>query len=290
MNQTVEVLADAKKAADRANIKGILKGSCEISRCVDCFKQLESCPFNIQLIDTHNIFKKLEYLSKHKRRKICSAASRVIDVWKKRILTKDSCPAPRNSCSTHRHIIRIKLLPKVPAEPSSKTVSKLSSGAPPQRSSLKTEHSDDSSTKGTTICLKIPLETPHRPASQNVKDASRGKIRTMLEEALSKVASEIGEKVHVSIRDYIKVAAEVEYEMFRKLGPCVGNQKLKYRSILFNLRDPKNPDLRRRVVCGEIKPADLLNVKSEELANNQIKFEISQIKEKAGLREQALLQ
>ncbi|XP_021901931.1 transcription elongation factor TFIIS-like [Carica papaya] len=243
MNQTVEVLADAKKAADRANIKGILKGS-----CVDCLKQLESCPSDIQLIDSHNIFKKLEFLSKHKSRKICSAASRVY-----RRLEEEDNHERFLSCSK-------KLMVNASSYHSDQAAAE--------------KHSDDASTKGTTICLKIPLETPHRPASQNVKDAPRGKIRTMLEEALSKVASEIGEKVHGSLRDYIKVAAEVEYEMFRKLGPRVGNQKLKYRAILFNLSDPKNPDLRRRVVCRKIKPADLLDMKSEELASNELKHEI----------------
>ncbi|XP_021904781.1 transcription elongation factor TFIIS-like [Carica papaya] len=277
MDETLEILAAAKKAADSANIKGILLGSSEISRCVDCLKRLETCPFNTELINTHNIYKKLQNLCKHKSRKICSAASRLIDVWKQR-------ETEISKCSTRSSTIRIKLQPTAPVQPSSDNVSAL---PPPQPSSLKMEESANASNKGLTINLKMPLQSNPQPSTQNVKDTSRNKVRGMLEEAFSKVASESREKIgeNVCLRDHVEVAALVESEMFSQMGPCVGSQKRKYRSILFNLRDAKNPDLRRKVLCGDIKPDELINMKSEELASNQVKFEISEIRKRAGLKE-----
>jgi transcription elongation factor S-II len=46
--------------------------------------------------------------------------------------------------------------------------------------------------------------------------------------------------------------------MFERMGLFNGTKQLKYRSILFNMKDPKNPDLRRKVLLGQIK-CDVLN-------------------------------
>ncbi|XP_021904790.1 transcription elongation factor TFIIS-like [Carica papaya] len=250
MDETLEILAAAKKAADSANIKGILRGSSDISRCVDCLKKLETCPFNAEIINTHNIYKKLQNLCKHKSRKICSAASRLIDVWKKREIEV-------SKRLTRPGIIRIKLRPAPPAQPSSHNVS---NSPPLQSSSLKMEESTKASNKGLIIRLKMPLQTPVQPSSKKVEDAPRKKVRAM-----------------------------VESEMFAQMGSCLGNQKTKYRSILFNLRDAKNPDLRRKVLCGDIKPAELIKMKSEEMASNQLKLEMSEIRNRAALREESLI-
>ena len=52
---------------------------------------------------------------------------------------------------------------------------------------------------------------------------------------------------------------------------CAGNAgkdyKAKYRSLVFNLRDPNNPDLRARVLGGEISPDKLVQLSAAELAS-----------------------
>lgn len=47
-------------------------------------------------------------------------------------------------------------------------------------------------------------------------------------------------------------AAEAEAAMYRQNGGVNAKYKTKYRSLIFNLRDASNPDLRRRVLSGEI--------------------------------------
>lgn len=79
----------------------------------------------------------------------------------------------------------------------------------------------------------------------------------------------------------VRVAISVETLMFEKLGLSTGAQKLKYRSIMFNLKDANNPDLRRRVLLGEIKPEKLIFMTAEEMASDQRKLENKQIKDKA---------
>jgi len=44
--------------------------------------------------------------------------------------------------------------------------------------------------------------------------------------------------------------------------------RAKLRTLLFNLKDASNPDLRRRVLCGEVPPDVLVVLTSEELASN----------------------
>ena len=43
--------------------------------------------------------------------------------------------------------------------------------------------------------------------------------------------------------------------------------KAKYRSLIFNLRDDANPDLRRRVLTGDIPPDKLVTFSHNELAS-----------------------
>ncbi|KAK9289653.1 hypothetical protein L1049_007811 [Liquidambar formosana] len=114
-------------------------------------------------------------------------------------------------------------------------------------------------------------------------DALRDKVRELLSEALSKVAGEADEDIkdEVAACDPIRVAVTVESLMFEKLGRSNGTQKFKYRSIMFNIKDPNNPDLRRKVLLGHVKPERLINMTPEEMASDERQRENKQIKEKA---------
>ncbi|KAF5737301.1 putative Transcript elongation factor IIS [Tripterygium wilfordii] len=114
-------------------------------------------------------------------------------------------------------------------------------------------------------------------------DALRDKVRELLVEALSKVSSEADDYMRDEINacDPIRVAVSVESAMFEKLGRSNGSQKFKYRSIMFNIKDPNNPDLRRKVLLGHVKPERLISMTPDEMASDQRKRENDQIKEKA---------
>ncbi|GFH07213.1 uncharacterized protein HaLaN_01983, partial [Haematococcus lacustris] len=55
--------------------------------------------------------------------------------------------------------------------------------------------------------------------------------------------------------------------------------KAKFRSLSFNLKDPKNPDLRARVLEGDIEAQELVEMSAEQLASSEKKAEYSQIRE-----------
>lgn len=114
-------------------------------------------------------------------------------------------------------------------------------------------------------------------------DAVRDKLRELLLEAFAKVPEEVNEdmKDEVDASDPMRVAVSVESVMFEKMGRSNGAQKVKYRSIMFNLKDPKNPDLRRRVLLGQVEPERLINMTPEEMASDERQRENKHIKEKA---------
>ncbi|XP_010548811.1 PREDICTED: uncharacterized protein LOC104820138 [Tarenaya hassleriana] len=77
-----ELFEAAKKAADAANTKGILLGRSDSSSCVDFLSRLKTIPVNWEVIEAHGMERRLEHLTKHKDRKICSSATALLQHWR----------------------------------------------------------------------------------------------------------------------------------------------------------------------------------------------------------------
>ena len=90
-------------------------------------------------------------------------------------------------------------------------------------------------------------------------------MREMLHEALKKAVEEGG------CGAAARVAAGVEEAMFKAYSGLSKEYKAKSRQLLFNMRDPKNRDLRGGVLCGDIEPEQLLSLSPEELASNDMR-------------------
>ncbi|CAA0376456.1 unnamed protein product [Arabidopsis thaliana] len=104
------------------------------------------------------------------------------------------------------------------------------------------------------------------------------------------VASEIVDtemKTRVTACDPSVVAVSVESAMFEKLGCFMGPHKAKYRSILFNMGDSNNPDLRRKVLIGEINGERLVTMERQEMGSEKIQKEVQRIKENARFKEES---
>lgn len=136
-------------------------------------------------------------------------------------------------------------------------------------------------------------ETPVKISTDSMKttgDSKRDKVREILQTSLAKVETEVVEtemKKRVVSCDPWIVAVSVESAMFEKLGCFVGPQKAKYRSILFNMGDSNNPDLRRKVLIGEINGERLVTMDRLEMGSEKIQKEVQQIKEKARFKEES---
>ncbi|KAK2106362.1 SPOC domain-containing protein 1 [Saguinus oedipus] len=66
------------------------------------------------------------------------------------------------------------------------------------------------------------------------------------------------------------IAAGIEAALWDLTQGTNGRYKTKYRSLLFNLRDPRNLDLFLKVVHGDVNPYDLVRMSSMQLAPQEL--------------------
>lgn len=67
-----------------------------------------------------------------------------------------------------------------------------------------------------------------------------------------------------------RVALRIEKELFSLFHVTDNRYKSKYRSLMFNLKDPKNQGLFHRVLREEISLAKLVRMKPEELVSKEL--------------------
>ena len=128
------------------------------------------------------------------------------------------------------------------------------------------------------VTVKKKIDHHHHQDSKSIKNSDyRERVRKLLAEALSRVSSETDESISPAF-DPAEVAAAVESAMYERIGWSNPIKKAKYRSVLFNLKDPMNPDLRRKVLLGEIKAETLVTMSAEEMASDKRQRENIQIK------------
>ncbi|XP_047395833.1 transcription elongation factor A protein 2 isoform X2 [Sciurus carolinensis] len=110
-------------------------------------------------------------------------------------------------------------------------------------------------------------------------DAVRNKCREMLTTALRT------DHDHVAVgADCERLSAQIEECIFRDVGNTDMKYKNRVRSRIANLKDAKNPDLRRNVLCGAITPQQIAVMTSEEMASDELK-EIRKAMTKEAIRE-----
>lgn len=261
--------------------------------------------------------KRLRPLTKHPREKIQIVASNLLDIWKKIVIEETTRNKKNGSTGNKSSVTTGVVKPdsgkidkvqktsavKVEKVSTAETVKVEKTGSVSRSETVKVEkketNGDSVMDRGEAVKVEKIIEEEQAPSvrkpsqgtiatpklTQLIKcnDSSRDKIRELLANALSKVTSEADEEIidEVNACDPIRVAVSVESVMFEKLGRSTGAEKLKYRSIMFNIRDEKNPDLRKRVLLGEVTPERLVTMSPEEMASDERQRQIENIKEKA---------
>ncbi|CAA7039754.1 unnamed protein product [Microthlaspi erraticum] len=81
---------------------------------------------------------------------------------------------------------------------------------------------------------------------------------------------DFGTDVEKSYQDPELLACRIEMELFKLFGGVNKKYREKGRSLLFNLKDKKNPELRERVMSGEISSERLCAMTAEELASKEL--------------------
>lgn len=306
----MELFEAAKKAADAAALDGVSRNGPEISRCIDALNRLKIFPVSYNVLVATQVGKKLRSLTKHPADKIQTVATDLLEMWKKVIIeettrnkksgTSNNIPSAKTQAAKVENVKVERVQKEVPVKVEKVSnaqpvkVEKAYKGDSTRATKFEKKEAEVDAVMGENTrkeerhaSIKRPSQAPNAPPKLTslikCNDVLRDKVRELLVEALSKVANEADDDIReeVNASDPIRVAVAVESVMFEKMGRSNGAQKYKYRSIMFNIKDPNNPDLRRKVLLGEIKPERLISMTAEEMASDQRQRENNQIKEKA---------
>lgn len=112
--------------------------------------------------------------------------------------------------------------------------------------------------------VKVSHTSSKKPSTGQI----RRSVRDSLEEILLKRLKESDLKV--SSEKPAELARRTEKELFALFQGVDSKYKNKYRSLTFNLKDAKNNVLFKRVLKGEVSPADLVRMTAEELASKEL--------------------
>ncbi|KAK9827698.1 hypothetical protein WJX81_001573 [Elliptochloris bilobata] len=215
------------------------------SRAVFTLDQLAQQQVTTQVLVDSNAGKLVRRLTKHTDQGIAATAARVVATWKEAIALEQKAALGDGYASG----------------PSS------ANAAPPLERS-----------NGAAAAAAAPM-LPRPPAKPLIVpkcgDGNRDKTRLLLAEALTLAAG------GVPGADAGAAAADVEVAMFRQAGGVTPGYKATYRRLVQNLRDPANPDLRRRVLAREITGDVLVTLSAEELASDARKADNSRIRQTA---------
>ncbi|XP_053317048.1 PHD finger protein 3 [Spea bombifrons] len=116
--------------------------------------------------------------------------------------------------------------------------------------------------KGSSLQSSSPA-TP-KPSVDQIRQSVRHSLKDILVKRLSESSLKVPEERAT------KVSAKIEKELFSFYRDTDAKYKNKYRSLMFNLKDPKNNVLFKRVLKGEIHPEHLIKMSPEELASREL--------------------
>eukprot|EP00794_Sanderia_malayensis_P012134 gene12134-13387_t len=116
-----------------------------------------------------------------------------------------------------------------------------------------------------------------RPVNSN--NSSQKDKRDLTEVIRSNVKKSLKETILARCRDYemevnvdevSKICHAIEEEIVKMFGDTGQKYKTKYRSLIFNLKDPKNRNLYKQVVQGDLSPSKLVHMTPEQLASAEL--------------------
>jgi len=204
----------------------------------DILETLNKFKITVEVIKETRIGKTVGKLRKHNNEKIASLASDLVKAWKKVVSETNG----NNANNTTRG--------SPPTEYATSTSDKKRKKEEEEDSEKAKRPKDNKSSK--TSKRKKDEETDgesdksKRSKSYSDADqATRAKIVELLVEAL-------GEKKEQDVLSTQDVGQEIEEELFNLYNNAGKDYKTKYRSLAFNLKNPKNPTLRDSLMIGAL--------------------------------------
>uniref|UniRef100_A0A7N5KMM3 Transcription elongation factor n=1 Tax=Ailuropoda melanoleuca TaxID=9646 RepID=A0A7N5KMM3_AILME len=260
MGREAELLRIARKLEKmvaRKNTEGAL----------DLLKKLNSCQMSIQLLQTTRIGVAVNGVRKHcSDKEVVSLAKVLIKNWKRLL---DSPGPPKGEKGEERDKAKKEKgldCSDWKAETGLSPPRKKRGEEPKDRSNSSTSKAESPKTPGSpltptfapSVCLLAPCYL--------TGDSVRDKCVEMLSAAL---------KAEDDYKDYgvncDKMASEIEDHIYQELKSTDMKYRNRVRSRISNLKDPRNPSLRRNVLSGAISAGLIAKMTAEEMASDELR-------------------
>jgi transcription elongation factor S-II len=243
--------------------------------CIDALKKLQKIPMTPGILSRTNAGKRLKAFSKPQGAggdvassasltRLASLAKQIVSDWKAMVVSMRQSPCK----AENREAAEVKAAATTPTP----TPRQEKSGQQQATTNNDTNDVNDTTGKNVTNGTNDTGSSPPELTGDTIRD----KIRTRLFDALCICRRQEG----VAAGDEGELACAIEDAMFKTLDGTSAKYKSKFQQLHFNLKDPKNPDLRRKVVMGECGPLELLSLSPEELASDAKREENQRIRDK----------
>ncbi|KAL4444245.1 hypothetical protein ABPG75_011982 [Micractinium tetrahymenae] len=267
------VLAAAKKAE--------AGDAAEQGRAVDGLKALKKSRVSTKLLADTQAGKRVKALTKHPQPGLAAAAAEVVAAWKE-VVKREAAGGGGGAAAAAAAAAAAGAAASGAASAASGGggSSKAAGGLARAGSQATVEDAPSSQQTGATSSQAPGSQAAGGPpldlgAVPRCGDSLRDKCRQNLAAAMN-IA--VGEGVE---GDPIVCGVAVENEIFKQANNQVSQAyKAKFRNLHFNLKDGANPDLRRKVLSGQIAPDVLVVLPPEDLASDAKKEENARIREK----------
>lgn len=237
-------------------------------RAIDALKELEKAAVSTNVLAETQAGKRVRALTKHRNTDIAAAAGTVVDQWK-RLVRRESMGGS-----------------EAISNPESPATIRTVSGGPPKRNDSQANVVNSSATASRAASQQASeldaetaaLKKPNAADLHDIPftgDGVRDKCRAHLAAALQKSLEEGADG-----GDPVELGVAIEIALHAAHTGVTPAYKAKFRQLHFNLKDDKNPDLRRRVLEGTILPDVLITLAPEELASDLKREENQKIRER----------
>lgn len=212
---------------------------------LDLLKELKNLPMTLELLQSTRIGMSVNAIRKQSSDEdVTSLAKSLIKSWKK-------------------------LLDGPSAEKEAEEKKKEQQPPPTQNSpEAKEESSSSSSSSGRKEDIAAPSDSflSSLPRAPSTSDSVRIKCRELLATALK-----TGDDYITIGADDEELGAQIEEAVFQEFKNTDAKYKNRVRSRIANLKDAKNPNLRRNVLCSNIAPDVFARMSAEEMASDELK-------------------
>ncbi|KAI5627938.1 transcription elongation factor A protein 1, partial [Silurus asotus] len=238
-DEVIRIAKKLDKLAQKKNGSGAL----------DLLKELKIVPMTLELLQSTRIGMSVNAIRKQSTDdEVTSLAKSLIKSWKK-LLDE---PAGGDKTSEDKK-----------KEPAASAMSQ-SQGSPEPREE---SSSSNSSSKSETVDMMPTTHMSAFPRAPGTSDSVRLKCREMLSNALQTG----GKSSCICTRSAFSAILDRTSRVFMEFKNTDIKYKNRVRSRISNLKDMKNPNLRRNVLCGNVGPDRIAKMTAEEMASDELK-------------------